>query len=1074
MLLAAGWLASVAAAADQTLSISLKDGLLFQDNRGAKSRTSSADLQLDVALRDSKPLDHVWAFTELLPGQEHLGRIIDATIEPEQIQLRVRLQINHNRNSPMALGGQAEFSIVLKREEESFVGSHTGTCAALTAPDVLEAIEAAWGYGLTPGKADHAQPTVRNKATTLLATGQTRGTATASLKPAINLDLSKARLGDHPRLLFCKADLPALRQRAQTPEGQKIIAQLKDLLQRADEHGFAYQPPAAEHSMGNIWAVGHALLYQLTGDKTHAQRAAQLCHANLYGNYYYGGWWIHAYTIMGIAFSYDMCAEAWDDQTRQIMYSFLEQNARHLAMRHDALDLLGTSERFSFANEQTEFELRSVRDAYHNKFRAAAAIGALAILHDPPPVYRPPDLASVPVIEPADDYEPWIGVPVEPFENDIMPRQWLINGPFLRGSVDQAFKPVGGLGSLRPEPGTTVQSDGTPVDFRIYRPAGWSKTHGGMIYARDCSRYWASATGGGYNPGIALMKKWREQAGKNVSINVCLYTVIDNDRERIVQALPNWRSRSIGNRMWIGGTQVRDGQLVRLKKGLYPLMVDVAVIGAYSGQAPKLREYTPQIHAMESAACDRATAALASEDPQHNELLRNAHALVRSVQRDSSSEVGADGWRAWEAQETLLPLLLALRNATGADLAKDTPIANLLPLAVRLRGHSGDRAFDYMVSQGVAFMPAEHRPIARWYLDRYGLGIRRPLDAAIALSTHHFTEKPRHPRESFKLAGMFANYGIHCFRSGWEGSGDVLTMIETGDATHTSPYVAGNLTLHGLGRAWICARSGDDFADANNLSIREIYPTRHASVLHTSYAADGSGALSFDLTGLRAGKLIDEKKMRIDFAAGDPGIAIRRAFAVDYSGASGSPALLVIVDRVGGAAFREKTWRYDLGDIHEPGRPNDGKHGLFTRPTGFLVRPRPNSRLPDVPDGANMNVTILAPAKLEFVERSYGEGRRTILEAKLERHLSRMEKAVNRNPDPGGKLPGDDPLLEELQQDDHENQRKRLAPITVFTIVTLQTGEPPKVSSTGEGDARIITVGKRIIRFDGQKVVLSQ
>ena len=36
--------------------------------------------------------------------------------------------------------------------------------------------------------------------------------------------------GEHPRLFFRKSELPALRQRAQTPEGKLILARLKKLL----------------------------------------------------------------------------------------------------------------------------------------------------------------------------------------------------------------------------------------------------------------------------------------------------------------------------------------------------------------------------------------------------------------------------------------------------------------------------------------------------------------------------------------------------------------------------------------------------------------------------------------------------------------------------------------------------------------------------------------------------------------------------------------------------------------------------------------------------------------------------
>ena len=40
--------------------------------------------------------------------------------------------------------------------------------------------------------------------------------------------------GEHPRLFFRKSDLPALRTRAETPEGKSILARLRKLLNGGD------------------------------------------------------------------------------------------------------------------------------------------------------------------------------------------------------------------------------------------------------------------------------------------------------------------------------------------------------------------------------------------------------------------------------------------------------------------------------------------------------------------------------------------------------------------------------------------------------------------------------------------------------------------------------------------------------------------------------------------------------------------------------------------------------------------------------------------------------------------------
>jgi hypothetical protein len=76
------------------------------------------------------------------------------------------------------------------------------------------------------------------------------------------------KAGEHPRLLFRKADLPKLRQRAQTPEGRELIERTKFLLGGADK-----LRESKEYTMFDAAAFG--FLYQMTGDKKYAELAKQ-------------------------------------------------------------------------------------------------------------------------------------------------------------------------------------------------------------------------------------------------------------------------------------------------------------------------------------------------------------------------------------------------------------------------------------------------------------------------------------------------------------------------------------------------------------------------------------------------------------------------------------------------------------------------------------------------------------------------------------------------------------------------------------------------------------------------------
>jgi hypothetical protein len=120
--------------------------------------------------------------------------------------------------------------------------------------------------------------------------------------------------GEHPRLVFRRSDLPAIRQRAQTPEGRVMVARLEQLL----NDRFTLWHPA-----------GHGMLYQLTGDRQHAEKAKQLCaeiidqrrkdgRDDRYGftNPGSGGAMRAGPAIAAMGLAYDLNYDAWDDEFR--------------------------------------------------------------------------------------------------------------------------------------------------------------------------------------------------------------------------------------------------------------------------------------------------------------------------------------------------------------------------------------------------------------------------------------------------------------------------------------------------------------------------------------------------------------------------------------------------------------------------------------------------------------------------------------------------------------------------------------------------------------------------------------
>jgi hypothetical protein len=148
--------------------------------------------------------------------------------------------------------------------------------------------------------------------------------------------------GEHPRLLFRKSDLPALRKKAQTPEGQAILKRLRFLLDGKDgETMTTIFSPATHAYMGGGYkstsvdtpgvytmshAAGYGLLYQLTGDKKYAQFGKQCFEKALAGvrdrddrySFRGPGGPLRAGPALGwYAVGYDLCYDGWDAPSRE-------------------------------------------------------------------------------------------------------------------------------------------------------------------------------------------------------------------------------------------------------------------------------------------------------------------------------------------------------------------------------------------------------------------------------------------------------------------------------------------------------------------------------------------------------------------------------------------------------------------------------------------------------------------------------------------------------------------------------------------------------------------------------------
>jgi len=144
--------------------------------------------------------------------------------------------------------------------------------------------------------------------------------------------------GEHPRLIFRKHEVPAIRARAATPEGRVIVARLRRLLGGGEQMPTHYNenPTVNTGAKGpgqlpldsyTLWhGAGFGLLYQLTGEQKYADLGRQCTDKALEGvpdrdeRYSFtdpGGQLRAGPSVRAVALAYDLCYDGWPPDYRQ-------------------------------------------------------------------------------------------------------------------------------------------------------------------------------------------------------------------------------------------------------------------------------------------------------------------------------------------------------------------------------------------------------------------------------------------------------------------------------------------------------------------------------------------------------------------------------------------------------------------------------------------------------------------------------------------------------------------------------------------------------------------------------------
>jgi len=332
---------------------------------------------------------------------------------------------------------------------------------------------------------------------------------------------------------------------------------------------------------------------------------------------------------------------------------------------------------------------------------------------------------------------------------------------------------------------------------------------------------------------------------------------------------------------------------------------------------------------------------------------------------------------------------------------------------------------------------------------------------------------PKAPEGIMPRTWQAPDFGFYGFRNKWTGSDD---QFITQFFSSTYEQGASTLRVAGLGHVWSHGlKEGVPgnrfFENVVQLPNDSINIAARGKVTHLSTSEDGSGSLTIDLSDLYTKPLIDRRgqpvsnyeyygRVRREHTFMKSGITGSRAMAVDYSGKSGAPCMIVIVDRIDGAKDPIWSWQLDSEasgvmqkDIETvaPGRPELQEENFLKALNGQILltesKPVEEERIRIDDHGftftqgqATMRATFITPAKpkIEVAERM--QYTRTNVE--VIRHETSKGIFVT-----GG---------------DH-----------YFTILTFQNGPAPKVEVIrGQGLDAVVRVGDQTVRFDGEKIII--
>ncbi|MEI7767404.1 MAG: hypothetical protein WCJ97_08210 [Phycisphaerae bacterium] len=833
--------------------------------------------------------------------------------------------------------------------------------------------------------------------------------------------------GEHPRILFRKTDLPALRQRAQTELGKLCLERM------GSEKG----------GDGDGDAIGMGVRYQISGDKAWAEKAKLSVERHMAnqagGALAVGRAWGPRQEQVAVA--YDLCYDAWTPEFRKQAETYLRWIT--FIVFYDQSKLSRTIN-------------WNVTSNYAGPIYSGAAFAGLALWGEkgPAPV-KPAAPSAAALIPPAADFKPQAGVPVVKIELGKSPTQWLATEALPMAIVTDPMQTMNGLESERPAPGSKFTIDDKELTF-----ASLDAKH---IQAEK--------------GGISL-----EQLKKDKAVTCFFYTVIDNPEPRQLKVRVPF-SKAGRTQMVLNGVRVANDQVIQLEKGLYPMHCALRL-------SAKWGSFEPWFEAVTEADLAKSKTVMVAQQSEYEAALKEWEYEIAEWKRADGMDqatvrlflqgrrmmylfgregLGRGGYQAESGSYFQHAISgpnryhAAYLNMFGRSLSSLEDLSHYLPrvLCATVYGAAGKWQNQGInahleldpdnVSALFPLVPAQWQAGVLWAWNLHvGGSVEKPDLEKIASGDpiqtflHYPTDMKPVPlnQAGLPLAWQAPDFGYYSFRNGWAGA-DNIVFQAFGRCRSSGGWGGddgGTFRLMGFGQ--IFAHGNEGRETRRYLESVVLFPDdpdfatgKTGKLIHQAARPDGSGEVSFDLSALTLSTK-DKENWPKNERYGDvshpgtaqPGAKHIRAFGVDYSGKAGAPMLLALVDSIDGGKTKEWVWQLD--DVNAAKATADGftiTKGNTTL-VGHFVAP------------AGVKVDVGVKKYQSVISAGSGAGK-----AEIGFSVSRVA------------VTGSDPTAGQF-----------------FFVATLQQGAAPALTVTGKDLAATVKLGTRTVSFDGTKVIFGE